>query len=349
MELREFEKNQCMTFVKRTALGAVCLMSMISLFGCGKIEVMQNWDTVELGEKIQLEELVSYDAKKVKKVVVSNDGGFNTKELGDYSVVYTATTNKGKSEEFTYAISVIDTVAPQLKINKTEYHIAMGMEFDIKSFATVTDKDPNTEITLNGDFDINKEGEYVVSYVASDSSGNQSEPVEVKIFVSDRSGADFRNAFFGDDVETIKLYETKTFDSINSTQDTLIFTGENIGGVSCHIVYLLNDEGEMFSAFYSNEDKSGLQCIEDYNTWIDLLEQKYGEPDTQVVNQLSSSAAYCADDGQALELGFLQYWTEYEKDNMIISCYADSDNFEAYTILRYQSKTVSDSTDTDGI
>lgn len=338
-----------MRISKILLLSLICSLFTVCLVGCEKIELIQNRATVELGEDVKLEELVSYDTKKVASVSISSDGGFNSEEIGDYTIMYTATTPKGKSEEFAYTISVVDTVAPQLKFNKTEFNLVMGAEFDVDSVVTITDKDTNVKIVSSGEFDLNKEGVYVVSYTASDSSGNQSEPVEVKISVCDRSGADFRNAFFGDDAETIKAYETLTFDSFNSTDTVLMFNGENIGGVSCHVVYLLNNDGKLYSAFYSNERTTGLQCIDDYYKWVDLLKQKYGEPNTEDINILSTLAQYCADDGQALELGYVQYWTEYEKEDVIISCYADSDGYNAYTILRYNSKEVTESADIDGI
>ena len=335
-----------MKFIKMIIIS---LISLVWLSGCGKIEIVQNRTTVELGEKIKLKEIVSYEPKKISSVAIASDGGFDSDKLGKYEVKYIATTPKGKSGEFTFDISVIDTVAPKLEFDKTDFKIAKGSSFDIDSRATITDKDQNVELKTNGNLNLEKEGEYTVDYIAVDSSGNESEPVKVKISVVDRSGADFRNACFGDDAATIKDFETLNFDSLHSTNDVLIFNGEDIGGVACEVTYLLDDTGKMETAFYSNNKTNGTECIEDYNKWVDLLKNKYGEPDKQLVNELSSLARYCTDDGQALELGYVQYWTEYDKENVIISCYADSNNYKPFTVLRYEPKKKNKSSDSDGL
>lgn len=317
----------------------VCIISIVCLEGCGKIELIQNRTSVELGEEVNLDEIISYDTKKISSVTVASDGGFDSNELGNYKVKYVATTQKGKSEEFAFTISVTDTVAPTLKLDKTEFKIAKGAVFDIDTHATIKDRDENVELKANGEIDMEREGKYTVSYYAVDSSGNESDPIDVNISVVDRSGADFRNAFFGDDADTIKEFETSVFDSLNSQKDVLIFNGEYIEGVACEVTYLFDGEGKMNIGFYSNNKSTGTECLNDYDKWVALLKEEYGEPDIQSVNNLSSLAEYCSSDGQALELGYVQYWTEYDKGNMIISCYAESRDYRPYTILRYALKS----------
>ena len=314
------------------------------------VDLNQGMSKVELGDDVDLLDCVKYDKERIKDIKVVNDGNFESSSIGEYEVVYRATNIYNKSKDFTFNIKVRDTVAPKLVLKEKELYLAKGSDFDINDYATGDDKS-DVKISYTGDFDINKAGDYNLSVVAVDDSNNISKEQSLIINVSDRSKADFRNAFFGDDAETIKRYETAEFDEVNSTKSVLLFTGESIGGVNCEVVYLLNKKGQLFSAHYSDEVDmnyvDGSKAIQDYETWCELLKKKYGKPDFSDENIISSLYFYADSKAQALELGYLQYWTEYKKKNVIISCYADTNDYRTGTCLRYKSTKYDESIDAD--
>lgn len=316
-----------------------------------QVNILQDKKVAELGEEVDLLDFVKYDKDKIKEVKVTKDGNFDTKTLGNYKVEYTATNKYGNSKEFTFNIAVKDTVAPKLTVTKKETYFAKGAEFDINKFASGEDKG-KVEITYSGDFDINKEGEYNISIIATDDSKNESDPQSMKITVSDRSKADFRNACWGDDMQTVKNYEELDENDSQSETGWLLYNNGKIYGHNAYVGYAFNEKGKLYLGLYSLSDSHTdyNEYITEFNDLKKALTKKYGKPDFYKKNIVEPELyPYANTDGDALNLGYLQYWATWNLDGTTLDLYTDSDNFDISVCVRYKSTKVSDTEDSSGL
>ena len=79
----------------------------------------------------------------------------------------------GKEEDYSFKVNIVDTIAPELTFNE-EVYTSVGSDIDLVDNVTVSDNSKEEiEVTVLGDYDVNTIGEYELSYVAKDSSGNE--------------------------------------------------------------------------------------------------------------------------------------------------------------------------------
>lgn len=100
-----------------------------------------------------------------KKLVINNEEGV---QVGDYTIniVY-----KKLSEKV--IIKVIDSTSPEFTVFKENIEIEQTIEdVDLIKYFEATDL-TETKITIEGDYDLNKEGEYEINVIATDLSGNK--------------------------------------------------------------------------------------------------------------------------------------------------------------------------------
>lgn len=332
---------------RKVLFNGLLMILAFMLTGCGEPVITQGKDTFELGDTIKLEKTVEYDVAKVSNVEVINAGNFNTDELGSYDVKYIATSTKGKTAEFIFTYNVIDTVAPELTVNEETIYLCVEDKFDINDYASVKDLADYT-INFDGDLNMEKEGEYAITVTAKDSSGNISEEKNLSVVVSDRRDADFEHAFFGDSLEVVKQYEKGV--KIDDLDGFIMFEGK-VGGVPCNNMYYFNDEGQFYMGVYGLTAKhtNASGYISDYNSLKEKVVKKYGEckegdDDIKVINYLVD---YCSDDAQALELGYIEYWSTWETDDALIELWLSASNFDPGVYLRFTSKTIPESTSED--
>lgn len=140
--------------------------------------------TYELGEEISADvsnylkdadstknineyKIVTDDFDIVDKMLVINKDG---EKVGDYniSIVYKKLSKK-------VIIKVVDTTSPEftafdenIKIEQTSEELDLTKKFETSDLSEV-------EITLEGEYDLTKEGSYEINVIATDSSGNKSE------------------------------------------------------------------------------------------------------------------------------------------------------------------------------
>ena len=100
----------------------------------------------------------------------------NTKKIGQYSATYTATDFCGNSLKVERRVNVIDTTAPVITlVGDSHMFLEVGLSKYVEPGAKVTDNSgeilaPN----ILGEVNTSKIGQYIVTYTATDSSGNSS-------------------------------------------------------------------------------------------------------------------------------------------------------------------------------
>lgn len=98
----------------------------------------------------------------------------DTSKLGKKEITVKIKNDKDKEEKYTFEVNVVDTEKPIIDA-KDKITITTGDEVDLLENVTVTDNyDKELEIKVEGTYDNNKNGEYKLSYVVKDSSGNES-------------------------------------------------------------------------------------------------------------------------------------------------------------------------------
>lgn len=143
------------------------------MVGCDKVKVVLVEDLhVEINEKVTINQLVV----EVKKGELTNgDQVVDTSSLGEKqeTVKYLDSNNKEGSLEIT--IIVVDTTAPVIE-GPDEIIAYEGTAIDLLKNVIVTDNSgENITATVEGSYDFNTKGDYLLTWTAKDSSGNTAE------------------------------------------------------------------------------------------------------------------------------------------------------------------------------
>lgn len=134
-----------------------------------------------------------------KNITIENK--VDTNKVGSYEIKYVATYKK-KKQTIRRKVNVIDTIAPEVKLNgENKYSIYKGVEFnDPGVLATDNyDGDISNSVVISSDLNINEVGNYKITYTSKDSSGNEStvtREVEVKNKITSTQGIAVLNYHF---------------------------------------------------------------------------------------------------------------------------------------------------------
>ncbi len=121
------------------------------------------------------------------EVEVTKSGDADLSKIGTYPITYTANYN-GKSKSIDVNIKVVDKTGPEIKLKGgNEIHWRLGKEFKDPGYTAVDDVDGDVtaNVTVEGNVDINTEGDYTLTYKVKDSSGNET-TVERKVTVEQK-------------------------------------------------------------------------------------------------------------------------------------------------------------------
>jgi len=105
---------------------------------------------------------------------VSSSGTVNTSAMGLYTIIYSATDSSGNTTTASKMVQVIDTTAPVLSVaGASSVNTELGQTY-IDAGATATDLSGAINVITTGSVDDDEVGTYVLTYIATDSSGNES-------------------------------------------------------------------------------------------------------------------------------------------------------------------------------
>ena len=115
---------------------------------------------------------------------VEVEGSVDVNKVGEYLITYTATDAAGNTSSESrkvvveekmpeVEIAAPDLSAPALSLNgDSEVHIALGTAYEDAGAKAMDVVDGEIEVKLEGEVDVNKPGEYTLSYTATDVAGN---------------------------------------------------------------------------------------------------------------------------------------------------------------------------------
>lgn len=326
-------KKRIFLFLSVSLLSA-CLMS------CGQdtFNISQAKNTIELGDKVDVTQMLNYNSEEISEVTVLNEGDLNTNKTGNYNLRFQVRNSKGKTQEMAFDFSVVDTQAPSVNVNTNDIYIALGTEFDINNYITLSDKSNTEKIEMDGIVDINTAGTYNLEIYAVDESENKSEKEVLKVTVEDRRDCDIRNAKFGDSKETVKRYEA--LNCLQEDNNSLSYITD-LSGEEAFLIYNFNNTDELYIVGYMiTEVHTNYNIyISKYNEIKENIIQKYGSPETDERNR-GSLYSYCSDEAQALQLGEVSYYTMWNLERCKIELGLQKDNSKITFILRYTSNNI---------
>lgn len=149
------------------------------------------------------EKLYNLDAiKNIKNgKIITKRELVNTTKLGKVKVTFQVENFFKKRVKYKYIVNVVDKEAPKI-IFRNELESEIGEEIDLLKDVTVEDNSKENIIPqVEGEYDINKSGDYKLYYIAEDTSGNKAKEefilhikeknVEKQITSNDNQGATF--------------------------------------------------------------------------------------------------------------------------------------------------------------
>ena len=162
--------------------------------------------TVEVGEKVpSIKDYLYKDSDKVKEIVWNDIEEVDNKiyKPGTYTGVF-----KYKEEDKEVTLIVKDTTPPSIEGVKDIEVLAFSDKPNLLDGVVVEDNSKEEiTATIKGEYNIEEEGEYLLSYIAKDSSGNETEK-EFKITVKNNPNVKISKSTKG---YTIKNYYGVTY------------------------------------------------------------------------------------------------------------------------------------------
>lgn len=123
---------------------------------------------IEVNTKVNLYDLIEED-KSI--AYITDNYPIDTSTLGKQTLSIKVVKND-IIHNISFEINIKDNQKPEI-IGENLVTVNIGTEIDLLNNAKVKDNsNENIELTIKGDYDINKEGEYQLKYYAKDSSGN---------------------------------------------------------------------------------------------------------------------------------------------------------------------------------
>lgn len=137
------------------------------------IEVYSELTNLDLIEKIDNGEITS------KKVDI------DTNSLGKKEIKITYLNELNEEKEYSFIINIVDSEKPIIEFNN-EITTTEGQSINLLKGVNVKDNyTKDIKVSLSGDYDFNKAGEYSIYYTAKDSSGNETKE-EAKLIVKEK-------------------------------------------------------------------------------------------------------------------------------------------------------------------
>lgn len=105
--------------------------------------------------------------------IISKKKIIDTSHLGKKKIVIKIKNSFGKIKIYNYYVNVVDEDAPVISFNDN-LSTTVGSQIDLLKDVNVSDNsNEDITVTIEGEYDFNKEGSYELYYVAKDSSGNE--------------------------------------------------------------------------------------------------------------------------------------------------------------------------------
>ena len=124
--------------------------------------------TVEFGEKVRVSDFLAN-----LNGTLLNDHDINTEQLGEITVTFDFINIKNKKRTAQFKINIIDVTKPKI-FSGASYTVTTGYNKDLTQvLLSGDDIDDNPIRKIEGQYDFNVAGDYNLTYIVRDSSGNE--------------------------------------------------------------------------------------------------------------------------------------------------------------------------------
>ena len=213
---------------KRKKIILICMLCLapiilfVASYSIFKL-TLPNKITIEVGSNLESEYSTS-------NITLTTDEGnkVNTEKIGSYKIKYQYNYLFMKCSKI-ITVEVIDTVAPEFIDFQDRVEVYLNEEYQ-KDDYTVTDNYDtieNIQVEIRGYVDSSTIGEYYLTYVAIDASGNKTEKVR-KISVSRKSPLELSNADFNLDSYFPDIILGETEDMGDDYMDKIYLAGDSV-------------------------------------------------------------------------------------------------------------------------
>lgn len=190
MSLKKSSSKTLWLKTKKTKL--VCFLTLIATAtGCAVVGILLSLSRLDYVSvesptfEVNSEESISSLFEQINGGTIENsDDLLDTAEIGEKTQEATLVSRLGTKQTVIVLYNVNDTIAPEI-IGESELSFKTTDEVDILSNYKAEDNSKkDVELSLAGDYNLNKAGEYKVSIIATDASGNTSSK-EVKLIITE--------------------------------------------------------------------------------------------------------------------------------------------------------------------
>ncbi len=137
--------------------------------------------TIEYGKKAKISDFI----ENINGSLIE-DNEINTENLGEIKVTFDFKNIKNKKRKSEFVIKVVDVNAPKI-FSGSSYSVEVGNNKDLTQvLLSADDIDDNPRREILGEYDFNTVGNYKLTYVVTDSSGNEAKQ-EFTLYVKEKT------------------------------------------------------------------------------------------------------------------------------------------------------------------
>jgi len=171
-------------------------------------------------------------------------GTVNTNTLGNYNITYSSTDTYGNSTSETRTIKIIDITPPVVSlVGNATVKVTVGTAYSEQGAVS----DGGENVIISGNVDVDTIGDYVITYSATDASGN--------------IGTNRRTVQVVDDIPPDMFLNQPDYDNITISQNSVFVDPGAYNNENLEVITFVTKNGD--SLIYSEIDTSvpGVYCI----------------------------------------------------------------------------------------
>lgn len=268
--------------MKKWILGLLILL--VGLFGLLTFFLFFKKDEVPPKIEVVLKDplvLEFSDEKKVSDYILSINGKIvddyviDSTKLGPKKVSFRFINDEQKEVSYEFNLDVVDTKPPVIWLSG-KYSVLVGSDESFKDRILCGDNyDSNPTCVIEGDYDLNKVGEYPLVFRATDSSGN--EQVEnFTLYVKESSNPSLSTkTYYSDILAKHKNEHTKIGLDVSSWQDDIDFSKIKEAGVEFMMIRIGGTKGTNGEYFMDSKFLRNIELAKQYGIDVGIYFYSY--------------------------------------------------------------------------
>lgn len=278
-------KKKIIIIVSSIVILVILLLTIYFLYQKNKKqkEIEEAKDSLIVNKEIK----VSFNSKsKVSDNIESIDGeiiddyDIDTTKLGKQTINFKFKTSNDIEIPYSYNIEVVDNTPPVIWVSNS-YSVKKGSSKDFyKKILCGDDTDPNPNCYIEGDYDLNKVGNYPVVFKAIDKSGNiKEEPITLKVYESKGSSSSSSKPklLIQDVIKNYKTENTRIGIDVSSWQGDIDYQKVKDAGIEFVIIRVGSTRGTNGEYFVDSKFKRNIEEAKAHGLLVGLYFYSYAD------------------------------------------------------------------------